>query len=161
METPAGTQNELLSIGVIADRTGIAVSAIRFYESEGLLFAKRSSSGHRRFARSTIRRLSFIRICQGLGYRLEEIAAQLDRLPNGRTPSEADWQRLAAGFTIDLNRRIGELEQLRDQLEGCIGCGCLSLQRCAMYNPGDAAGGLGAGPRYLLGNSSQDLAQDN
>lgn len=148
----------LLSIGAVADRTGIAVSAIRFYESEGLISAQRSESGHRRFTRSTIRRVSFIRICQGLGYRLDEIAAQLETLPDGRTPSEADWQRLAAGFATDIDQRIAELQQLRDKLDGCIGCGCLSLQRCAIYNPADGARGLGPGPRYLLGDSAADLS---
>lgn len=151
--TPAST----LTIGAVAERTGVAVSAIRFYEEEGLIFAERSAAGHRLFQRSTIRRVSFIRICQGLGYRLDEIADQLRRLPEGRTPTESDWRKLAAGFRTDIDRRIADLESLKDRLDGCIGCGCLSLKTCAIYNPDDAAKGLGAGPRYLLGNSSHDL----
>jgi MerR family redox-sensitive transcriptional activator SoxR len=151
------TDEKLLAIGTVADRTGVAVSAIRFYEEEGLIFAVRSPAGHRMFARSTIRRVSFIRICQGLGYRLDEVAEQLNRLPEGRTPTEADWQELAAGFRHDIDQRITALENLKDRLDGCIGCGCLSLKTCAIYNPSDAAHGLGAGPRYLLGNTSDDL----
>ncbi len=143
-----------LTIGAVADRTGLAVSAVRFYEAEGLITADRAPSGHRRFHRSVIRRLSFIRICQSLGYRLDEIAAQLGRLPAARTPTERDWQRLAAEFARDIDERIAGLQQLRERLDGCIGCGCLSLQRCAMYNPDDVARGLGSGPRYLLGDSA-------
>ncbi len=142
-----------LSIGAVADRTGVAVSAVRFYEDAGLVTAERAASGHRRFHRSTIRRVSFIRICQRLGYSLDEIREQLARLPEKRTPTESDWQALAAGFRTDIDRRIAELGQLRDKLDGCIGCGCLSLQKCALYNPDDVAQGLGNGPRYLLGDS--------
>ncbi len=144
---------ELLGIGAVADRTGVAVSALRFYEDVGLVTAQRAPSGHRRFHRSTIRRVSFIRICQRLGYSLDDIREQLARLPENRTPTEADWQALAAKFRTDIDRRIAELGQLRDKLDGCIGCGCLSLQKCALYNPDDVARGLGNGPRYLLGDS--------
>ena len=143
----------LLSIGTVATRTGLAVSAIRFYEEQGLVSSTRAESGHRRFHRSTIRRLSFIRICQQLGYSLDEIKAQLDQLPQKRTPTEQDWQRLAATFRLDIERRMAGLAELRDKLDGCIGCGCLSLQRCALYNEGDAASSFGSGPRYLLGDS--------
>lgn len=149
---------DLLPIGVVAERTGLAVSAIRFYEEQGLITADRAPSGHRRFARSTIRRISFILACQRLGYALAEIGAHLASLPDGRTPTDADWERLAARFRADLDARITGLLDLRDRLDGCIGCGCLSLDRCAIYNPGDAAAGLGAGPRYLLGDSFDDLA---
>jgi len=142
-----------LPIGVVAERTGLATSAIRFYEEQGLVTSERASSGHRRFERSTIRRLSFIRICQSLGYSLDEIRAQLDRLPDRRTPTDADWEDLASSFGDELDQRIAALQQLRDKLSGCIGCGCLSLQRCRLYNPDDAASQLGNGPRYLLGDS--------
>lgn len=148
---------EMLTIGAVAQRTGLAVSAVRFYADEGLIESERAGSGHRRFPRSVIRRISFIRVCQKLGYTLEEITSQLAALPNGRTPNERDWAVLASTFSIDINRRIAELTELRDTLDGCIGCGCLSLQRCAMWNPGDGAAALGDGPRYLLGNSSADV----
>lgn len=151
------TRDGLLTIGAVADRTGVAVSAIRFYEEEGLIFAERSAAGHRLFPRSTIRRVSFIRICQGLGYRLDEVGEQLARLPEGRTPTESDWKRLAGGFRTDIDRRIDDLENLKQRLDGCIGCGCLSLKTCAIYNPDDGAQRLGSGPRYLLGNTSNDL----
>lgn len=148
----------MLAIGAVADRTGIAISAIRFYEGKGLISSERTSSGHRRFRKSIIRRLSFILISQRLGYKLDEIKSQLDRLPDGRTPTERDWNRLAREFAVDIDERIAGLQQLRDQLDGCIGCGCLSLDKCAMWNPDDAASGLGDGPRYLLGDSSSDLS---
>lgn len=149
--------DDLLPIGVVAERTGLAVSAVRFYEQQGLISAERAPSGHRRFPRSTIRRVSFVLACQRLGYALSEIAAHLDSLPDGRTPTDADWEELAARFRVDLDERIAGLVELRDRLDGCIGCGCLSLERCAIYNPADAAAGLGAGPRYLLGDSADDL----
>ncbi|MEM7272312.1 MAG: redox-sensitive transcriptional activator SoxR [Actinomycetota bacterium] len=151
---------DLLTIGTVADRTGLAVSAVRFYEREGLITAVRSPSGHRKFTRATLRRVSFILACQRLGYTLGEIGAQLAALPDGRTPTDKDWARLAAGFRVDLDERIRRMEDLRDRLEGCIGCGCLSLERCAIYNPSDGAAGLGSGPRYLLGDSADDLPAD-
>jgi len=144
--------SETLAIGEVADRTGLAVSAIRFYEEQGLIDAERASSGHRRFRRSTIRRLSFIQACQLLGYSLEEVRAQLDQLPTGRTPTEADWTRLAESFRVDIEERIAGLVALRDRLDGCIGCGCLSMERCAMWNVGDVAASFGPGPRWLLGD---------
>lgn len=149
--------DEWLTIGAIAERTGLAVSAVRFYADQGLIASERASSGHRRFPRSVIRRISFIRVCQKLGYSLEEITAQLATLPDGRTPTERDWARLAKGFSVDIDQRIAELTQLRDTLSGCIGCGCLSLKHCAIWNPDDGAATLGDGPRYLLGNSSADV----
>lgn len=150
---------EILTIGEIAARTGLAVSAIRFYEDQGLITAQRSQAGHRQFERSVIRRVSFIRICQQLGYSLEAIRAQLSVLPEGRTPTEKDWQELAAGFSSEIETRIAGLEQLKAKLDGCIGCGCLSLQRCELYNADDEARRLGNGPRYLLGNTADDLAK--
>ena len=155
------SQSRLLAIGAVADRTGLAVSAIRFYEEQGLVTSIRADSGHRRFHRSTIRRLSFIRICQQLGYSLEEIRAQLDVLPEQRTPNESDWNRLSAGFVVDLDERIAGLQTLRQKLDGCIGCGCLSLAKCELYNAGDSAATLGSGPRYLLGDKMVNPPQPN
>ncbi len=149
--------DDLLSIGDVAARTGLAVSAIRFYEGAGLIAAERTPAGHRRFRRSAIRRVSFILVCQRLGYTLAEIANHLSGLPEGRTPTDADWARLATGFRHEIDERIDRLTLLRDSLEGCIGCGCLSLQRCAIYNPGDGAADLGTGPRYLMGDTSADV----
>jgi MerR family redox-sensitive transcriptional activator SoxR len=146
-------ESPTLAIGAVSSRTGVAVSAIRFYQEQGLIEATRESSGHRRFERSTIRRISFIRICQQLGYSLDEIRTQLDALPHGRTPNEQDWQRLAASFRSDIDARMAGLAQLKEKLDGCIGCGCLSLQRCALYNADDSAARLGPGPRYLLGDT--------
>lgn len=151
------SHTETMTIGAVAERTGLAVSAVRFYADEGLIASERASSGHRRFPRSVIRRISFIRICQKLGYSLEEITAQLAALPDGRTPTERDWERLASGFSSDIDQRIAELAKLRDTLSGCIGCGCLSLKHCTIWNPDDGAAALGDGPRYLLGNSSSDV----
>jgi MerR family redox-sensitive transcriptional activator SoxR len=154
--SPASNRgDESLSIGAVAERTGLAVSAIRFYEDQGLITAERSPSGHRRFRRSVIRRLSFIRICQKLGYSLEEIQAQLDQLPQGRTPTEADWSAMAESFRTEIDQRIAGLEQLRDSVGSCIGCGCLSLERCAIWNADDEAAQHGPGARWLLGNRPQ------
>ena len=141
-----------LTIGDLARRTGLTVSAIRFYEEKGLVSAIRSSGNQRRFMRSDIRRLSFAMIGQRLGLTLGEIRAELATLPQGRAPSQSDWQTISARIRDRLNERIAMLEKTRDLLEGCIGCGCLSLSQCALYNPGDRAAGLGPGPRYLLGD---------
>ncbi len=151
--------SDLLTIGQVAERTGLAVSAVRFYADTGLVNVERNASGHRRFRRATIRRISFILICQRLGYSLGDIRHQLDSLPHGRTPNEADWVQLSQTFAAEIDSRIASLAQLRDQLDGCIGCGCLSLARCAIYNRADGAAGLGAGPRYLLGDSAADVVQ--
>ena len=149
-----------MTIGAVAQRTGLAVSAVRFYADHGLIASDRAPSGHRRFPRSVIRRISFIRICQRLGYTLDQIAEQLAGLPEGRTPTESDWAELASEFSADIDRRIAELAQLRDTLSGCIGCGCLSLARCTIWNPDDGAAELGDGPRYLLGDSSADVVDE-
>lgn len=144
--------DELLAIGELAGRTGLSVSAIRFYEEKGLVQALRTSGGQRRFLRSDIRRLSFALIAQQLGFSIPQIAAELAKLPQGRTPTQADWRRISNGFGRLLDARIAALRRMRETLDGCIGCGCLSLKRCALYNPDDRAGRAGAGPRYALGD---------
>ncbi len=135
----------LKTIGYVAKRTGASVSALRFYADEGLVPTVRAASGHRLFHRSSIRRIAFILISQKLGYTLEQIGAALATLPNGRTPTQADWGKLAKRFSQDIDARIQALEQLRVKLDGCIGCGCLSLQHCQLYNPDDAEAAKGAG----------------
>ena len=139
-----------ITIGQLAARTGLAVSAIRFYEEKGLVHPDRNAGGQRRFERSDIRRLSFVLIAQQLGFSIAEIRQRLDQLPSGRTPTHADWQKISEAMRDTLDAKIRGLTLLRDKLEGCIGCGCLSLERCAIYNPADRAGGLGAGPRFLM-----------
>lgn len=145
-----------LSIGEVAERTGVAASAVRFYEAEGLVCAHRSGGGQRRFARDTLRRIAFIRVAQRVGLRLDEIREALGGLPTSRTPTHADWSMLSASWRPRLDAQIEVLVRLRDQLDSCIGCGCLSLDACALYNPGDAAARLGSGPRYLLGDRPGD-----
>ena len=142
--------NELLSIGDLAARTGLSVSAIRFYERRGLVEPIRTSGNQRRFLRSDIRRLSFVLTAQKLGLTVQEIAAELAHLPQGRTPTLADWTRISRHFRAEIDRRIAVLERTREKLDGCIGCGCLSLKKCGLYNPDDRAAAEGAGPRYLL-----------
>ena len=144
-------RNDLLPIGELARRTGLAVSAIRFYEDKGLVQAMRTMGNQRRFLRSDIRRLSFILIAQKLGLGLVEIEAELARLPQGRTPTLGDWQKLSRSMRTQLDARIALLNRTRMKLDECIGCGCLSLQRCALYNRDDRAGAAGPGPRYVLG----------
>ena len=144
-------KNDLLPIGVLAQRTGLAVSAIRFYEEKGLITALRTSGNQRRFLRSDIRRLSFILIAQKLGLGLVEIEAELAKLPQGRTPSQSDWQRISRSMRVQLDAKIQLLTRTRAKLEECIGCGCLRLQRCHLYNRDDRAGTAGTGPRYVLG----------
>lgn len=141
-----------LSIGTLARRTGLAVSAIRYYETRGLVTPARNAAGQRRFKRSDIRRLSFVSVTQKFGFTLERIAELLATLPESRTPNARDWARMSGQFRDELNARICELEVLRDKLDGCIGCGCLSLDKCALYNPDDTARGRGPGPRYLMGD---------
>ncbi|MEO0389499.1 MAG: redox-sensitive transcriptional activator SoxR [Pseudomonadota bacterium] len=138
-----------LSIGEVAARTGLAVSAIRFYEERGLVTPWRDGGGRRRYARADIRRISIVMAAQQFGFTLDEIAAQLAHLPRHRAPNKADWTRMARTFRAALDARIAQMERLRDTLDGCIGCGCLSLQACALYNPGDVAARDGPGPRRL------------
>jgi len=142
-------RTDLLAIGELAARTGLSVSAIRFYEARGLVAALRNAGGQRRFARSDIRRLSFIRIAQQLGFTICEIGAELARLPDGRTPTQKDWARISASFRRRIDARIAALTDMRDKLDGCIGCGCLSLKRCTLYNPQDRLAAEGSGPRLL------------
>lgn len=142
--------NDIIGIGDLARRTGLSVSAIRFYEEKGLIEPFRSSGGQRRFLRSDIRRLSFIRIAQRLGLSIEGIATELARLPNGRTPTAADWQRISTAMRAMLDERIAMIERVRDRLDGCIGCGCLSMEKCALYNPEDRVATRGPGPRLVL-----------
>ena len=141
-----------LTIGQVARRTGLAVSAIRFYEERGLVAPLRNAGGQRRFRSSDIRRLSFVLIAQQLGFSLEEIVESLKGLPEGRTPTKRDWTRISQSFRQVLQERIDIMTRMQERLDGCIGCGCLSLAKCALYNPEDRANRFGAGPRYLLGD---------
>jgi MerR family redox-sensitive transcriptional activator SoxR len=138
-----------LTIGELAERSGVASSALRFYEEQQLIKSTRSTGGQRRYARATLRRVAVIRAAKALGLTLEEIRTAFESLPNGRTPTMRDWSRLSRRWNAQLTRRIGELERLRDKLGGCIGCGCLSLGRCALFNPGDQVGAEGPGARLL------------
>jgi MerR family transcriptional regulator, redox-sensitive transcriptional activator SoxR len=152
------TVTATLSIGEVADRTGVAPSALRFYETEGLISSTRSDGGQRRYAREVLRRVAFVRVAQRVGLSIDEIRASLDTLPSGRTPTKADWQRLSRQWRPRLDEQIALLVSLRDELTDCIGCGCLSLQACSLYNGGDVARTLGPGPRYVLGDTWRDAA---
>ena len=131
--------HDVLTISQVVDRSGFADTALRYYESQGLIEATRSGGGQRRYERGVLRRLAFIRAAGNVGLSLEEIRAELDRLPRGRTPTRADWQRITRHWRSRLDEQIAALERLRDGLDSCIGCGCLSLKRCAISNPRDAA----------------------
>lgn len=146
-----------LPIGEVVRRSGIAASTLRFYEEAGLLLSLRSDSGRRHYARSDLRRLAFIRAAQTVGLSLDDIRAALAELPESRTPTAADWARLSKAWRPLLDQHIAELVQLRDTLSSCIGCGCLSLSKCKLYNPGDLAAQRGAGARYLLGDRAQEV----
>lgn len=143
--------DNLLTIGEVADRSGLAASAIRFYERQGLVHAERTSSGQRRFRRDVLRRIAFIRIAQRVGLTLEEIVAALAVLPVDHAPSRRDWERLTAGWQDRIDQRIALLEALQSGLSNCIGCGCLSLRTCSLANPNDIAAATGPGPQYLMG----------
>ena len=149
--------DDILSIGEVAARSGIAASALRFYEREGLLRSSRSDSGQRRYDREVLRRVAFIRVAQRVGLTLTEIRVAMATLPDERTPTVADWARLSKGWRLRLDDQIQLLQHLRDELTSCIGCGCLSFKACRLYNPHDAAAVLGDGPRYLLGDRPSDL----
>ena len=141
-----------ISIGTLAKRTGVAVSALRYYETKGLLYPERNAGGQRRFLRADIRRVSFVLIAQQFGFTLPQITEALASLPEGRTPTKFDWVNISAKFRKALDAKIATLTKLRDDLDGCIGCGCLSLEKCKLYNPDDRAALKGAGPRYLMGD---------
>ena len=141
--------SDMLTIGELARRTGLSVSAIRFYEDKGLVEAMRTGGNQRRFLRSDIRRLSFVLIAQKLGLALGEIQEALKQLPQGRTPNTRDWTRISGTIRERIDAQIAALEKIREDLDGCIGCGCLSLTRCALYNAGDKWGESGVGPRVL------------
>ncbi len=157
MPSPDPARLHLLTIGDLARRSGLSVSAIRFYEARGLITAVRTAGNQRRFARADIRRLSFALIAQQLGLSLAEIEAELATLPEGRAPTHQDWRKISERVRGALEAKIALLERTRDQLDGCIGCGCLSLERCALYNPHDRAARAGAGPRFLLGDRAADF----
>ena len=141
--------SDLLTIGELARRTGLSVSAIRYYEARGLVEPIRSGGNQRRFLRGDIRRLSFVLIAQNLGLSLGEIEGELARLPQGRNPTASDWQRISKGVRAAIDAKIATLEKTRADLDGCIGCGCLSLRKCRLYNPQDKHAEGGAGPRVL------------
>jgi MerR family redox-sensitive transcriptional activator SoxR len=144
--------DELLTIGDVSRRSGVASSALRFYEERGLITSQRAGSGHRRFPRPVLRRIAFIVFAQRVGLTLDEIAAELAKLPPDRAPTRRDWARLSSRWATRIDQRIAELERLKLGLTECIGCGCLSLDRCRLSNPGDRAARLGPGPRYWIGD---------
>jgi len=144
---------QLLTIGEVARRSGVAASALRFYEERGLVTSERAGSGHRRFARPVLRRIAFIVFAQRIGLTLEEIGDELAKLPGDRVPDRRDWARLSSGWTERVEEKIAELERLKLGLTECIGCGCLSLERCKLSNPGDSAAQNGPGPRYWVGDA--------
>jgi MerR family transcriptional regulator, redox-sensitive transcriptional activator SoxR len=141
-----------LTIGQLAERSGVATSALRYYEDRGLIGSERTAGNQRRYPKSVLRRVAFIRSAQRVGLTLEEVEEALSTLPAGRTPTKADWTRLSRSWRPRIDEQIARLERLRDNLDGCIGCGCLSLNTCALYNPDDVAATRGSGPRYLLGD---------
>jgi MerR family redox-sensitive transcriptional activator SoxR len=148
---------DLLAIGTLSARSGVATSALRFYESEDLIRSERTSGNHRVYPKSVLRRVAFIRIAQRMGLTLEEIGEALAILPADRAPTKREWERLSRSWRSRLDERIAALEGLRDDLTGCIGCGCLSLKSCKLYNPDDVAASRGTGPRYLLGDDPDEV----
>ena len=151
--------SDLLTVGEIARRSGFAESAVRYYEGLGLLVATRTSGGQRRFERGTLRRLAFIRAARNIGLSLDEVAAALASLPAKRTPTRSDWAKLSRGWQRRLDDQIEALKALRDGLDSCIGCGCLSLDRCAISNPADSARADGPGAVYLPGRLRRDVTR--
>lgn len=146
------SMSAILTINQVVRRSGVAASALRYYEERGLIASERAESGHRRYARHVLRRIAFIVFAQRIGLTLEEIGAELAKLPQGRTPTQSDWRRLSANWTERIDARIAELERLKAGLTECIGCGCLSMERCKLANPADRAGRRGSGARYWLGD---------
>jgi MerR family redox-sensitive transcriptional activator SoxR len=153
---PGVERDHELTIGALSERTGVATSALRFYEAEGLLHSTRTDGGQRRYPRDALRRVSFIRVAQQVGLSLAEIGEALASLPDGRTPNPRDWERLSNSWRPRLDHQIATLERLRDRLDGCIGCGCLTLKVCTLFNPDDRAAAHGVGARYLLGDEPGD-----
>jgi len=143
---------DLMTIGEVSRRSGVATSALRFYEERGLISSERAGSGHRRYARSVLRRVAFVVFAQRVGLTLQEIGTEFAKLPPDRAPTRRDWSSLSRGWSARIDDRIAELERLKIGLTECIGCGCLSLERCKLANPGDRASGLGPGPRYWVGD---------
>jgi MerR family redox-sensitive transcriptional activator SoxR len=143
---------DLLTISDVSRRSGVASSALRFYEDRGLIRSERAGSGHRRYPRAVLRRIAFIVFAQKIGLTLDEIGGELAQLPANRTPNRSDWARISRQWTRRVDERIAELQRLRDSLTACIGCGCLSLTQCQLSNPADRAGRLGPGPRYWMGD---------
>jgi MerR family transcriptional regulator, redox-sensitive transcriptional activator SoxR len=148
--------SEALSVGEVARRSGVAASALRFYEAEGLIHAERTDAGHRRYSRDVLRRVAFIVFAQKIGLSLDEIREELARLPRNRVPERGDWARLSSRWTRRIRERMAELERLQAGLTQCIGCGCLSLDRCRLSNPGDRLARRGPGPRLWLDPRSPD-----
>jgi MerR family redox-sensitive transcriptional activator SoxR len=146
---------DLLPITDVARRSGVASSALRFYEDRGLIASQRTGSGHRRYARAVLRRIAFIVFAQKIGLSLDEIGVELSKLPNNRVPERSDWAKLSAGWTRRVDERIAELQRLRAGLTQCIGCGCLSLHQCQLANPGDRVGRAGPGPRFWVGEDQR------
>ena len=152
---------DLLTIGEVARRSGVAASALRFYEERGLIRSQRAGSGHRRYPRVVLRRVAFIVFAQRIGLNLEEIGIELAKLPEDRTPTGRDWSRLSSQWKRRIEERIAELERLNDGLTACIGCGCLSLDRCRFANPGDRAGLRGPGPQYWIRDRGRARSHEN
>lgn len=152
-------KTDILSIGDIAERTGLSVSAIRYYETQGLVTPERNTGGQRRFLRSDIRRLSFVMVAQQFDFSIEQIREQLNALPANRNPTKKDWGRISQKFRNHLDAKIETLTKLRDNLDGCIGCGCLSLEKCKLYNPQDRAKERGTGPRFLMGDTPPSIQE--
>jgi MerR family redox-sensitive transcriptional activator SoxR len=144
--------DKLLSIGEVTRRSGVAASALRFYEERGLIESERAGSGHRHYQRAVLRRIAFVVFAQRIGLTLDEIAGELAKLPENRVPTRSDWAKLSSSWTARIEERIAELKRLRAGLTECIGCGCLSLDRCKLSNPDDRAGRRGPGPRYWVGD---------
>ena len=144
-----------LTIGAVAERTGVAHSALRYYENEGLISSTRTAGNQRRYHRDVLRRVSFIRVAQKVGLSLEEIHEALASLPDSRTPTHEDWTRISEAWRPRLDEQIALIERIKDRLDGCIGCGCLSLKACRLLNAGDVAGEHGTGPRYLIGGDDE------
>ena len=146
---------DILTIAEVARRSGVAASALRFYEQRGLIRSERTGSGHRRFPRAVLRRVAFIVFAQKVGLSLDEIGAELAKLPSNKVPERADWARLASRWSTRVDERIAELQRLKKGLTGCIGCGCLSLQTCRLANPDDRVARAGPGPRFWIGDRKQ------